>query len=495
MNMATTMCAPSELNWQGIKWSPVKRQVKRLQARIVKATQAGDYGKVKALQWLLTHSFSGKVLAVKRVTENRGKHTPGVDGEIWKTPKAKSKAVASLKRRGYKPLPLRRIHIPKKNGKTRPLGIPTMKDRAMQALYLLALEPVAESIADRNSYGFRPWRSTADASSQCFVCLAQQNAAQWILEADIARCFDAISHEWLIDNIPVDTSILRKWLKAGFVFKNKLFPTDAGTPQGGIISPVLANMTLDGLAKALAKAFPQAAKQRLKMHMVRYADDLVITGHSKEWLENEVMPVLVDFLAERGLTLSPEKTKVTHITEGFDFVGWNVRKYNGKLLIKPSKANTKVHLSKVREIIKTNKTIKQVELIRILNPVLRGWANYHRHVVAKKVFACNDAEIWSMLWRWATRRHPNKGARWVKERYFKIRNSRNWVFAAKEAGKHEEIRLVYEADTPIRRHVKIKSGANPHDPVWTEYLTARKKQMKRSIPLYSRVPEGALVEA
>ena len=495
MNMATTMCAPSELNWQGIKWSPVKRQVKRLQARIVKATQAGDYGKVKALQWLLTHSFSGKVLAVKRVTENRGKHTPGVDGEIWKTPKAKSKAVASLKRRGYKPLPLRRIHIPKKNGKTRPLGIPTMKDRAMQALYLLALEPVAESIADRNSYGFRPWRSTADASSQCFVCLAQQNAAQWILEADIARCFDAISHEWLIDNIPVDTSILRKWLKAGFVFKNKLFPTDAGTPQGGIISPVLANMTLDGLAKSLAKAFPQAAKQRLKMHMVRYADDLVITDHSKEWLENEVMPVLVDFLAERGLTLSPEKTKVTHITEGFDFVGWNVRKYNGKLLIKPSKANTKVHLSKVREIIKTNKTIKQVELIRILNPVLRGWANYHRHVVAKKVFACNDAEIWSMLWRWATRRHPNKGARWVKERYFKIRNSRNWVFAAKEAGKHEEIRLVYEADTPIRRHVKIKSGANPHDPVWTEYLTARKKQMKRSIPLYSRVPEGALVEA
>ena len=184
------MCAPSELNWQGIKWSPVKRQVKRLQARIVKATQAGDYGKVKALQWLLTHSFSGKVLAVKRVTENRGKHTPGVDGEIWKTPKAKSKAVASLKRRGYKPLPLRRIHIPKKNGKTRPLGIPTMKDRAMQALYLLALEPVAESIADRNSYGFRPWRSTADASSQCFVCLAQQNTAQWILEADIARCFD-----------------------------------------------------------------------------------------------------------------------------------------------------------------------------------------------------------------------------------------------------------------------------------------------------------------
>ena len=495
MNTAKSVCAPTFPDWQGINWSRVKRQVQRLQARIVKATQDGRYGKVKALQWLLTHSFSGKALAVKRVTENRGKHTPGVDNIVWKTPTAKTNAIASLKRRGYKSLPLRRIHIPKKNGKTRPLGIPTMKDRAMQALYLLALEPVAETTADRNSYGFRPWRSTADAAEQCFICLAKRNSAHWVLEADITSCFDAISHEWLIDNIPVDTSILRKWLKAGFVFRNKLFPTDAGTPQGGIISPVLANMTLDGLEKVLATAFPRATERGLKMHMVRYADDLVITGDSKEWLENEVMPVLVDFLAERGLTLSPEKTKVTHITEGFDFLGWNVRKYNGKLLIKPSKANTKAHLTKAREIIKTNKTIKQVELIRTLNPVLRGWANYHRHMVAKKVFAHNDAEIWSMLWRWATRRHPNKGARWVKERYFKIRNSRNWVFAAKEAGKDEEIRLVYEADTPIRRHVKIKSGANPHDPVWTEYFTARKKQMKRSTPLYSRVPEGALVEA
>ena len=273
-----------------------------------------------------------------------------------------------------------------------------MKDRAMQALYWFALEPVAETTADGNSYGFRPWRSTADAAEQCFICLAKRDSAQWVLEADIAACFDAISHEWLIDNILMDTPILRKWLKAGFVFKNELFPTVAGTPQGGIISPGLANMCLDGLEQALAKAFPQAKARRLKMHMVRYADDLVITGSSKELLEHKVMPALVDFLAERGLSLSEEKTKVTHITDGVDFLGWNMRKYGGKLLIKPSKASIKAHLSKVREIIKANKTIKQADLIGILNPVLRGWANYHRHAVAKGVFARNDHEIWSMLW-------------------------------------------------------------------------------------------------
>lgn len=495
MNMATTVCAPSGLSWQGINWSRVKRQVKRLQARIVKATQEGKYGKVKALQWLLTHSFSGKALAVKRVTENQGKYTPGVDNDIWKTPKAKTNAIASLKRRGYKPLPLRRIYIPKKNDKKRPLGIPTMTDRAMQALHWLALEPVAETTADGNSYGFRPWRSTADAAEQCFICLAKRDSAQWVLEADIAACFDAISHEWLIVNIPMDTPVLCKWLRAGFVFKNELFPTDSGTPQGGIISPGLANMCLDGLEQALAKAFPQAAKRGLKMNMVRYADDLVITGNSKELLENEVMPVLVNFLAERGLSLSKEKTKVTHITEGVDFLGWDMRKYDGKLLIKPSKANIKAHLSRVREIIKANKTTKQVDLIGILNPVLRGWANYHRHAVAKDVFARNDFEVWSMLWKWAKRRHPNKSLQWIKDKYFHTRGGRKWMFVAKEAGKSKEHRLFTEASIPIRRHVKIRTKANPHDPEWGEYFTARMKQMNKSIPLSCRVSEDALLEA
>jgi RNA-directed DNA polymerase len=284
MDAATRACAPSGMAWNDINWCHVQAQVRRLQTRIVKATQVGKHRKAKALQWLLTHSFSGKALAVKRVTENQGKNTPGVDNIIWKTPRAKTNAIESLKQRGYSPLPLRRVLIPKKNGKTRPLGIPTMKCRAMQALYLLALEPIAETTADLNSYGFRPKRATADAGEQCFTCLALKASAQWVLEADIKGCFDNISHDWMIANIPMDKVILKKWLKAGFVFQNELFSTDAGTPQGGIISPALANMALDGLAPMLAAKFPKSKSTGRKMNMVRYADDFIITGDSKEWL-------------------------------------------------------------------------------------------------------------------------------------------------------------------------------------------------------------------
>ena len=476
MNAATLACASSGMTWNGISWVDVQRQVRRLQARIVKATQAGRHNKVKALQWLLTHSFSGKALAVKRVTENKGKNTPGVDKVTWKTPVAKINAIASMKRRGYSPLPLRRVLIPKKNGKTRPLGIPVMKCRAMQALHLLALEPIAETTADPNSYGFRPERSTADAGAQCFNFLARKTSAEWVLEADIQGCFDKISHDWMDANIPTDKVILKKWLKAGYVYQNELFPTDAGTPQGGIISPVLANMTLDGLEAMLAEKFPRARQRGLKMNMARYADDFIITGYSKEWLEHEVKPAVVEFLAERGLVLSPEKTKITHIKEGFDFLGWNIRKYSGTLLIKPSKANVKAHLDRIREVINGNKSAKQANLIRLLNPILRGWANYHSHVVAKETFGRVDSNVWSMLWQWAARRHPTKGARWVKDKYFKSRGTRNWVFAATEKiedGTQKEFILLRESDTPIIRHVKIKADANPHDPQWEPYFESR----------------------
>jgi RNA-directed DNA polymerase len=479
MNAGKMACAPSGLIWETINWLVVRRQVKKLQARIVKATQDGKRGKVKALQWMLTHSFSGKALAVKRVTENQGKKTSGVDKIIWSTSELKTKAIASLQKRGYSPLPLRRVLIPKKNGKTRPLGIPTMKDRAMQALYLLALEPVAETTADLNSYGFRPKRSTADAGEQLFICLAGRRHAQWVLEADISGCFDNISHKWMIDNIPLDKTILQKWLRTGFMYQNEFFPTEAGTPQGGIISPVLANMTLDGLENTLAKAFPQAERKRLKMNMVRYADDFIITGHSKEWLEQEVMPVLTKFLDERGLNLSPEKTKITHITKGFDFLGWNLRKYNGKLLIKPSKANVKSHLSEVRKCIKGNKTARQASLIRLLNPILRGWSNYHRHMVAKETFAQNDHKIWTILWQWSTRRHPNKGGQWIRRKYFKSRGNRNWEFVAEDEkwGK-KEVRLLLESHTQIRRHIKIKTDANPYDPKWEKYFEVRRTNQR-----------------
>lgn len=244
-----------DLSWHEIDWCHVHFTVRKLQVRIAKATQAKDWRRVKALQRSMVRSFCGKALAVRRVTENQGKRTAGVDGKIWNTPAAKARAILSLNRRGYKPLPLRRVYIPKGNGKKRPLGIPTMKDRAMQALYLLALEPVSETLADKNSYGFRPERSTADAIEQCFTALSNRNSAQWVLEGDIKGCFDNISHDWLINNILMDKEILQKWLKAGFIESGRNFPTMAGTPQGGIISPTLANMTLDGLEAALESKF------------------------------------------------------------------------------------------------------------------------------------------------------------------------------------------------------------------------------------------------
>jgi RNA-directed DNA polymerase len=248
--------------WYSLDWRAINRNVRRLQVRIVQATKASRWGKVRALQHLLTHSYSGKVLAVRRVTENKGKKTPGVDQEIWDTPEKKTKAVHELKRRGYQPQPLRRVYIPKSDGKTmRPLGIPTMNDRARQALHLLALDPVGETTADNNSYGFRQQRSCADAIEQCFKTLSKPNP-QWILEGDIKSCFDRISHDWLLAHVPMDRAILQKWRKAGYMEKHILHETTDGTPQGGIISPALSNCALDGLERLLQEKFPTKGLSR-----------------------------------------------------------------------------------------------------------------------------------------------------------------------------------------------------------------------------------------
>jgi RNA-directed DNA polymerase len=467
------------LHWQAIDWQKAQRIVRRLQARIVKARQAGRWGKVNALQRLLTHSFSARVLAVKRVTENPGKRTPGVDGVVWDTPEKKAQAVDTLRHHGYRPLPLRRVHIPKSQGKKRPLGILTMTDRAMQTIHLFALDPIAECQADPNSYGFRRERCTADAIEQCHTVLSNRAGAQFVLEGDIKSCFSAISHEWLLAHIPMDKRLLRQWLKAGFIEKTVFNPTEEGVVQGGPISPALANLTLDGLEKKLREQYPKTTLrgQRAKVNFVRWADDFIITGSSKALLEQEVKPLVEAFLKERGLELSTEKTHITHIETGFDFLGQQIRKYRkGKVIIKPSKRNVKAFLSHVRQIIKDNKQAKAGNLIVQLNPMIRGWANYHRHVCSKQTFRTIDAAIFKTLWRWARRRHLNKPRRWVKEKYFPSIGNRRWTFCGEaigRKGKPYRAKLFYASEMAIKRHVKIRGQANPYDPDWELYFEHR----------------------
>ena len=369
--------AHAQGGWHAIDWPAAHHNVRRLQARIVQATQEGRGGKVQALQHLLTPSCSGKAIAVTRVTANHGKHTPGVDRDLWDTPAKKMEAVLDLRQRGYRPRPLRRGLIPKRPGKMRPLGIPTMRDRAMQALSLLALDPIAETTAAPHSYGFSKERSTADAMMQGSIILARKGSAQGVLEGDITACVDKLRHDWLLTHVPMDTGGLRKWLKAGDMEKQALHPTEEGTPHGGIASPVLANLALDGLERRLKEQCPTPhgeTADRRKVHMVRDADDFIITGTSQERLEGEVKPFVEQCMKERGLELSQEKTVVTCVDNGFDFLGHHVRKYNGKYIAKPSRQNVHAFLEKVRRIVKANKQAKVENLIGLLNPVIRGWA-------------------------------------------------------------------------------------------------------------------------
>jgi RNA-directed DNA polymerase len=462
-------------SWHSINWKSAERKVRGLQVRIAKATKMRNWRQVEKLQRLLTRSFSAKAVAIKRVTENVGKRTPGVDGETWSTPDSKWNAISRLEAKGYKALPLRRIYIPKSNGSRRPLGIPTMRDRAMQALFLLALEPVSETTADRNSYGFRPHRSTADAIEQCFVNLSRKSSAQWILEGDIKGCFDNISHDWLLENVHLNKKVLKRWLKAGFMESNSFHHTDAGTPQGGIISPVLSNLALDGLESLLECHFGKKntkASYKTKVNFVRYADDFIITGISKELLEKEVLPLVQAFMAERGLTLSAEKTLITHINDGFDFLGQNLRKYNDKMLIKPSHKNLRTFLRNIKQVITDNKTVTAGHLISLLNPKIKGWANYHRHVVAKETFNYVDYRIWELIWKWCRRRHNNRNKRWIKSKYFKSNGIRNWIFSGVIADGYQN-KLIYANDTAIKRHTKIKSEANCYDPEFETYFETR----------------------
>ena len=454
----------SKDQWNNISWSEVEKSINRLQSRITKAVIENRWNLVKRLQYLLEHSYYAKILAVRKVTKNKGKRTAGVDGETWSTPETKMKAALRLTNKGYKAKPLKRVFIEKSlNKKKRPLGIPTMHDRAMQTLYALSLNPVAEATADMRSFGFRKFRSSQDACEQLFSCLYSKHSAQWVLEGDIKGCFDNISHQWLIDNIPMNKTILKQFLKAGYIYNHHLNPTKAGTPQGGIISPILANMTLDGIETMLAAKYhtnrkgnySDKTRYKNKVNFVRYADDFIVTANSEE-IAGEVKDQIKDFLKDRGLELSNEKTLITRVDEGFDFLGWNFRKYKGKTLTKPSRKSISMIVKKISDVIKKGKTWTQELLIATLNPILTGWCNYHQSVVAKKVFSKLDNLIWNMLWKWAKRRHPCKSKDWLIRRYWHRIGNRKWVFSTITN------RLKFCSTIKIFRHTKLRLNQNPY---------------------------------
>ena len=466
-----------EKQWKNIDWIKAEKEVNRLQIRIAKAVQEKKWNAVKRIQYLLTHSYYAKALAVRKVTTNKGKNTAGVDKELWTTAASKMRAVLTLSDKNYKAKPLRRVYIEKKGKKAkRPLGIPCMYDRAMQALYALSLEPIAETTADTRSFGFRKGRCCQDACEYIFTNLAKSNSAEWVLEGDIKGCFDHISHEWMIANIPMDKSVLKQFLKAGFVFERELFPTEEGTPQGGVISPILANMALDGMQKALYDRFHTNRlgkddirfKNAHKMNFIRYADDFIVTAATKEIAE-EAKQIVSQFLKGRGVELSEDKTVITHINDGFDMLGWTFRKFKGKLIVKPSKKSIKSFVASLSDTIRNHaKAWEQEVLIEKLNKQIRGWANYHQSVCASEAFAHIDYVLYELLWQWAKRRHPHKGQWWVSTRYWQRKGNRNWVFST------ENKELLRVDHIPIVRHIKIRLDANPYFD--TEYFAERKFQ-------------------
>ncbi|MBK1989001.1 group II intron reverse transcriptase/maturase [Sphaerospermopsis aphanizomenoides BCCUSP55] len=476
--------------WNRVNWRKVNKVVRRLRQRIFKATRSGKLKLVRNLQRLLMRSYSNILVSIRKVTQiNQGKNTPGVDKLVVKTPAARGLLVDILtKFIPWKPYLTRRVYIPKANGKKRPLGIPSIIDRCLQAIVKNALEPYWESKFEGSSYGFRPGRSAHDAIGKIYLIARSNKTKKWIVDADIKGCFDNIAHEPLmktIGNFPAK-KLIHLWLKAGYVDKGAFYETEKGTPQGGIISPLLANIALHGLEKALGIKYDNRGQLISKRAIVRYADDFVVFCQTKDDAEQSV-EILKNWMKDRGLTLSDEKTKIVHLTKGFDFLGFNVRHYpvsntktGFKVLIKPSQKTMQNVRNKLRQVWLENKSRNVDYLIDQLNPIIRGIANYLRIGVSSETFSKLDSWMYTREKRYTKRMHPNKSDKWREKRYWgrlNLDRMDNWVFGNKESGKV----LLKFSWFNIERHTLVKGTSSPDDPELRKYWVEREKNKSKTL--------------
>ena len=465
------------VDWSQVNWVTTYKLLRNLQRRIFRARKLGQWKQLRRLQKLLLRSYANLLESVRRITQdNKGKNTPGVDREVIETPAERVKLVNNWIMPKAKPT--RRVFIPKSNGKKRPLGIPTVRDRVAQNIVKNYLEPEWEAVFEPNSYGFRAGRSCHDAITQVHKRLhGKKGFDRWVLDADIKGCFDNFAHESIlkaIKSVPRG-DLIQDWMKAGYVYEGILNPTETGTPQGGVLSPLLANIGLHGLEEFVKN-------YNKKMGVIRYADDFVVTAKSKEELV-EIIPAIKQWLFERGLELSKEKTKLRHIDEGFNFLGFHARHYAGKLLIKPQKEKVLAFCKKIGGIIKKMATVKQEVLIRKLNPILRGFANYYQGAVSKEIFGYIKTRVWQYLWNWCKRRHLKRRLKWVKDKYFRRIQGVDWTFCCDvkdRKGRIKPLCLYNIHRTPIIRHIKVKGTASPFDGKLTEYWEKRQTKLGKT---------------